>query len=308
MFSSRPDPHPLDYDWRFSYDTSVQLVNLCDSQTVLCLGTPSIASLLARSFRPYLLIDRHPIQEVKKHLTIDINIEPPFIGTTFQNVVMDPPWYLDIYYRWLSWVAFSCHKKSKILLSIWPDDTRPNAAEEKQNLFKWIRSWGELQIISNCLCYETPIFEKHAHVSSHDIGIRKGDLVIITLESTPSLQASILTNEKWCRYIFDNYQLAIKMNGNSRTSYKTHIAKIEQATDWIWPSVSKRAAGREYIELWSSENEVASIQNPLQLVSSIDEMIITGELKPLTNNFPELSVWDIPHPPFSRTHKWIQTC
>lgn len=306
MLSLRPNPHPLDYDWRFSANSSIFLSDLCVKQSILCLGTPSVASVLENASKEYLLIDRHPIQDVRNHRVIDINVSKPNIGYEFEYVVIDPPWYLDVYYRWLSWAANSCKINGTILLSIWPDETRASASSEKKELFNWIKGWGQLELFEKKLTYVTPEFEKKSCLDRVNSKVRFGDLLVIKLISRPKLEPEIISTTIWHRYIFDNYQLAVKMHNEAQ--HKAAICKIEEAEGWIWPSVSKRAHGRDKIQLWSSDNEVALVNNPENLKSSLDKLIDSPNSTSLFIDYPELLDWNLPAPPYKRTLKWIQNC
>lgn len=303
----RPDPHPLDYDWRFTNETADYIASLCKSEPVLAIGVPTVAIKLDDQNRNVTLVDWHPIQVAKQHLHIDVNISPP-IKSNYKNVVMDPPWYLDIYYRWLSWAANSAGKDSIILLSIWPDSTRPNAIKEKEDLFTWVKNWGEIRIYENCLSYETPAFEKHTLIKELEEKTRKGDLVIIKINSVPILLDFEPAGDTWHRYIFNDYQIAVKENRTIDEGNGFSIKKIENANGWIWPYVSKRALGREKIDLWSSDNEVGTVENSLELIKLLDHLMKTNITEKKPSTFEKLSEWDIPTPPYKRTMKWIQTC
>lgn len=303
----RPDPHPLDYDWRFNNETADYIASLCKGEPVLAIGVPTVAIKLDDESRNVTLVDWHPIQVAKQHLHIDVNISPP-IKSNYKNVVMDPPWYLDIYYRWLSWAANSTGKDSIILLSIWPDSTRPNAVKEKEDLFSWVKNWGDIIIYENCLSYETPVFEKHTSIKEVEDKTRKGDLVVIKINSEPELLNFEPTGDTWHRYIFNDYQIAVKENRKIDKGTSFSIKKIENANGWVWPYVSKRALGREEIELWSSENEVAKVNNTQELITALDEMAATGLKETLLKKFPQLCQWKIPPAPYTRIKKWVQTC
>nr|WP_314985639.1 hypothetical protein [uncultured Pantoea sp.] len=306
MLSLRPDPHPLDYDWRFSANSSIFLSGLCAEHSVLCLGTPSVANILENALAKYLLIDRHPIQNVSNHSVIDINVSKPNIGCEFEYVVIDPPWYLDVYYRWLSWAANSCTSDGTILLSIWPDETRPSASREKKELFNWIKEWGQLELFEKKLTYVTPEFEKKSFLDKTASKVRYGDLLVIKLFSRPKLEPEIMSSTIWHRYIFDNYQLAVKMHNEAQSNAR--ISKIAEAEGWIWPSVSKRAHGRDKIQLWSSDNEVAMVSKPGNLKCALDKLIDSPNSISLFTDYPELMDWNLPKPPYKRTLKWIQNC
>lgn len=305
MITIRPNPHPLDYDWRFSDKTAGKLCEFCVDGKTLSVGVPTVAALLSEKGKEVVLVDSHPIQDLKSHLIIDINFSPPLKGS-YNFVVMDPPWYLDVYYRWLSWAAISAGVGAKIFLSIWPDNTRPLAISEKKELFDWISKWADIEYFESSLDYETPLFEKMSESKTKNLKTRKGDLVIITINDIPILK-KIATNEsKWIRYLFDDYQIAVKCDKKNFQYDSINLEKLNQANGWIWPSVSKRAEGRELIQLWSSENEVAKLDNPNALIKLLDQLIETEDLNNVYEKVNNLNEWDIPSPPYSRKLKWKQ--
>ncbi|HEM8125998.1 hypothetical protein [Providencia rettgeri] len=303
MIEIRPNPHPLDFDWRFSDKTSQKLANICTEGRTLSLGVPTVAVKLEELKKEVTLIDSHPIQLVRNHICLDINFSEP-LADSYEFVVMDPPWYLDIYYRWLSWAAISAGYNSKIYLSIWPDNTRPLAIAEKIELFSWISIWAEYEYLEGELDYETPIFEKMLQQS--DQNIRKGDLAIITVKKLPDLKKIITANSNWRRYIINDYQLAVKVDENKNKNNFVKIEKLAQAKGWIWPSVSKRAAGRDNIKIWSSRNEVGEVDNPNLLIELLDTFIDDGNIANLFEKVMYLKEWKIPLPEYARKLKWKQ--
>lgn len=305
MTSKRPNPHPLDYDWRFSSTTADRLAVLCTQGRTLALGVPTVAAKLSRMKEEVTLIDSHPIQEVANHLCLDINLSEPLKGS-YDFIVMDPPWYLDVYYRWLSWAANSSNVGTKIFLSIWPDSTRPLAQIEKNELFEWISDWADLEYFENHLEYQTPQFEKMSYITKSNNKKRLGDLVIITIKKTPTLKETKNTNDQWIRYLFNDYQLAIKLEKNDNNSDHVKLNKLENANEWIWPSVSKRTSGREKIQIWSSENEVGGIDNPTTLIHILDRLNNPEDISYFLEHAKLLSEWKIPLPPYTRKLKWNQ--
>ncbi|MGK4445677.1 hypothetical protein ACSMDF_20215 [Yersinia enterocolitica] len=305
MITIRPNPHPLDYDWRFSDKTAEKLCEFCIEGKTLCVGVPTVATLLSEKGKEVVLVDSHPIQNLKSHLIIDINFSPPLKGS-YNFVVMDPPWYLDVYYRWLSWAAISAGVGAKIFLSIWPDNTRPLAITEKKELFDWISKWAEIEHFEGSLDYETPLFEKMSEIKTKDLKTRKGDLAVITVNDIPALEKMTPNKSKWIRYLFDDYQIAVKCDEVNNQSNSVKLEKLIQANGWIWPSVSKRAEGREFIQLWSSENEVAKLDSPNALIKLLDQLIETEDLNSIFEKVNNLNEWDIPSPPYSRKLKWKQ--
>lgn len=305
MITIRPDPHPLDYDWRFSDKTARKLCEFCVNGKTLSVGVPTVAALLSEKGKEVVLVDSHPIQDLKSHLIIDINVSPPLKGS-YNFVVMDPPWYLDVYYRWLSWGAISAGVGAKIFLSIWPDNTRPLAISEKKELFDWISKWADIEYLKNSLEYETPLFEKMSEFKKNNLEMRRGDLVVITINDIPALKKITSSKSKWIRYLIDDYQIAVKYDEKKTQDDSIKLEKLNQANGWIWPSVSKRAEGRELIQLWSSENEVAKLDNPNALIKLLDQLLENEDLDNFHEKANKLNEWDIPSPPYSRKLKWTQ--
>lgn len=303
----RPDPHPLDFDWRFDEESTKRIINLFSGNTnILCLGTPSVSSRLSGD--NYILVDWQPFQTVENHLRVNINQHSPII-TNSDYVIMDPPWYLDIYLRWISWACNSVKPNTKILFPIWPDETRPDAINEKKQLFDWLNIWGEYSLSRNFISYETPYFEILSNVKSKTKPkLRVADLVTFTFHSSPPLFDPIANNDTWVRYVFDNYQLAIRVTNStySESNEKVEIQFINGMKDWVWPSVSKRAIGRENINIWSSNNEVGIVNNTQNLISLLDKAIESGFYEEDRSTLGELINWNIPLPPYKRIIKWNQ--
>jgi hypothetical protein len=81
------------------------------------------------------------------------------------------------------------------------------------------------------------------------------------------------------------------------------LQSLCQARGWIWPSVSRRAPGRERIDLWSSWNEVAAVEQPQALADALDALSPSaparwkGPLEPLTT-------WHLASMRFERKMTW----
>lgn len=305
MILRRPNPHPLDYDWRFTNKTAERLAEFCVNGKTLSIGVPTVAEILSNKGGKVILVDSHPVQNLYNHKLIDVNSSAP-LQDSYNYVVMDPPWYLDVYYRWLSWAANSAGVGAKIFLSIWPDNTRPLAISEKNELFEWVFKWAEIEYIESTLDYETPLFEELSTIDNINLKIRKGDLAIISINKIPSLEKITKNNHTWIRYLLNDYQIAVKCDENSNDNDCVSLEKIDHANGWTWPSVSKRAVGRELIQIWSSENEVGKIDNPSVLIRLLDQLLESDDLDKLYEKTTNLKEWDIPSPPYSRKLKWKQ--
>jgi hypothetical protein len=101
----RPDPHPLDFDWRFDTASTESLARRTPKGRTLLLGCPSVAEALARIGREATLIDWQPLPHISKgieHLRADLR-SARLIGKVgeFDTVILDSPWYTDYLRPWL---------------------------------------------------------------------------------------------------------------------------------------------------------------------------------------------------------------
>jgi hypothetical protein len=157
-----PEPHLLDYDWRYTAQTVLDLSALVrPSDTVLAVGAPSLARHLERLGRDVILVDRQPLRAVRNHLQIEVGTtRPNFPRRSF--AIVDPPWYPADAKLWIAWTAHSVTPSGRILVSLWPDITRPAAANEFAGLISWIREWADMESVDIVPRYETPPFERAA--------------------------------------------------------------------------------------------------------------------------------------------------
>jgi hypothetical protein len=273
-----PEPHPLDYDWPFAAETTARLANLMPKHsTCLAMGTPLVAQYLERIGEDVTLIDRQPLQLVTRHRILDPCTDPP-IEPFFSFVIMDPPWYPEVFIRWLCWAANAASADATLVCSLWPESTRPSATMERSALIEWLNTWAQVEVVPNFLRYEMPLFEQVALAalpSSANRGSpRIGDMLVIRKSITPTLPAALHGEVVWHRFVFDSYQVALRLR--SPCEEAVTIYKHPNAQGWIWPFVSRRAAGRDKIDLWSSRNEVATVEGATAILDMFREVGNTG--------------------------------
>ena len=108
-----PEPHPIDYDWRFSKVTADKLARLTAScGSVLCVGTPTVYHAIVERHGVGFLIDRNPLlapylaaNDKRNFVIEDLDRVLPGdrrIPTRFAAAILDPPWYPAVYERWLA--------------------------------------------------------------------------------------------------------------------------------------------------------------------------------------------------------------
>ena len=117
---SLPEPHPLDFDWRFSSETVIEISKLVSKdESVLAIGSPSIARYFQQVGREVALVDRQPFQCAETQIVLDINtVPPPVLG--FSTAIVDPPWYPEQFSTWVAWAANCVGAGGTVFALIWP--------------------------------------------------------------------------------------------------------------------------------------------------------------------------------------------
>lgn len=301
-----PSPHPLDFDWRYSDDTVHSITEgISKSATVIAGGTPSVARHLDAEARDAILVDRQPFQAVKKHIIADI--EQVQLKVQQAVAVLDPPWYPAEAMQWIAWASGVVGVGGEILVSLWPAHTRPSGGKERADLDRWMGEWAEISQTNIPITYISPTFEDAANATAKGIDTRSvpryGELVRISVKREQAAVARIQRSTRWTRFTINDYQLAVREQ--PPTSGTAGIAQVKGADGWIWPHVSRRAAGRSEIALWSSHNEVAVVGNSAHLIESLRAYVRAEFSRAyLLSEYPQLAEWSIPAPPFSRAAEW----
>jgi hypothetical protein len=303
-----PLPHPLDFDWRYADATSLRLASmLMSTEPVLCIGAPKVARLLEDRGIDVTLVDRQPFQKVRRHLAMDVcDFEP---DRRYRAALVDPPWYQVFLRSWSQSAARAVGSDGTVLLSVWPETTRPGARTELDALLSEIGDWGEVERNVARLDYEVPLFENVARSLSEAHGLSRspgvGELVRIRVREAPRRSHSGFCGTQWLRFVFDDYQLALKLEASRGTNL---IERVPGVNGWLWPYVSARAPGRADIGLWSSHGEVARTGAPLQVAEAMRSVAIARDLDDFDRAFaamPDFKSWRIPRPPYRRFAEWL---
>ncbi len=305
-----PNPHPLDFDWRFTSETVGEIRNVLDDVPTLAVGAPSIARYLEQTKKSVLLVDRQPFQGVSNHIRMEVGGELPG-AEKYSQAIVDPPWYPEELINWVAWAANKLNTNSVIFVSIWPSDVRPLGHSETSKFVKWAQQWAEMELLPIVPLYEKPLFERRALEFSDGSDLctspRRGRLLKLIVKHPPELpkiDASI-PKASWVRFVANDYQLALNLSCDSSKSQS--ILMHPKAVKWHWPYVSRRAPLRDLIGLWSSENEAAIVQNPRSLLKTLRaafQQTNAQSFEKTLEEFPELYQWNIPRPPYQRLFEW----
>lgn len=301
-------PHPLDFDWRFDEPAVAQLYEILRSQNVLALGAPSVARRIEANGGQVLLVDRQPVQGVRNQLVADISTLNLPDGA-FDVAIADPPWYPHHLIDWTSVAGRAVGKGGQVLVSVWPPETRPEAADELSRCKDILSDWANVTELSIDLTYDAPPFELIACSISENAlarSPRHGRLMRLEVRRRPEPATSRAANATlWHQFFVDGYQLAVRLS--PRLAAKRLIFPHPEAKNWLWPYVSARAPGRDLIGIWSSAGEVGQIGVPRQLVSVLQNALGTScalEFEATLVTVPELIEWKIPRPPYESVFEW----
>lgn len=304
-----PESHPLDFDWRFEPDSINELASVIGSRPILAVGTPQLARAMISRGNAVQLVDRQPHLAPLNAILLDIETAGPLAGS-WMTAILDPPWYPSAYLRWIGWAAQHVPVGGTIFASLWPADTRPMAQIERDAFLAWASNWAECRIEPALLNYEVPTFEcvvrQMEGIQDPSAAWRKGDLLELQVRKIPVLPPPITKTEVWHRFVWDDYQLALRIR--SDVSCEPSIAKHPLSRGWIWPSYSRRASGRALIDLWSSRNEVALVSSSLIFKEELSRFT-EEQFAPIGGSraFRELfEEWQVPSPPFQRSYSWVQ--
>lgn len=302
-----PSPHPLDFDWRYDAATARRLANRICNGPVLALGAPSVARHLESDGLDVTLVDRQPLQNVRRHVVSEVEDFDSL--PRFREAIVDPPWYPEQLLNWSKVAARSVMIGGSVFVSVWPDDTRPRAAEELSFVLGEISGWAEIERNVEKLGYDEPRFEKLARKCADSSSLSHsplhGELIKLNVNLTPEFEPIKTASRIWQRFTVDNYQLAVRLD-KARTS--VGIQTLPNADNWQWPFVSARASNLERVSIWSSEGEVGIVGDPLHIVKMLRTAFASndkGSFESALAEVPELLNWRVPRPPYGRTIEWL---
>ncbi len=199
-----PTPHPLDFDWRFSLQTTNNLLGMClklsgPGDLIVYLGCPSVFRISNGGLyqRRFLLFDKNPVYSQRwksGHGCIHQDLTSvPIPELRAQVTLADPPWY-QVHERSFLKAASNATAVSGFVLttnpSIW---TKPNVGKEWCSLLALSRQLGleYLGMMNKCIEYDSPYFERNS-LRAAGLGLvpknwRQGDLAIFRKIGNPRM-------------------------------------------------------------------------------------------------------------------------
>jgi hypothetical protein len=171
--SDLPEPHPLDFDWRFTEDTLACIerdVNARNGGKGAILGAPTLYKYLMDLGADVTLYDKNA--GVVEHLRnsgysslneVDLTRSLEF-SPLFRWAIADPPWYTEHYEGFLSAASQLLLPAGKVFLSVLPRLTRASAAADRFRIIEVAKKIGFdlVDVKPGGLGYASPPFEIEA--------------------------------------------------------------------------------------------------------------------------------------------------
>jgi hypothetical protein len=275
-----PLPHPLDFEWRFTSESSRTLLDQAAALTrsgddLLLFGTPGLAvealsSPIGRQMT--LLAEANSVTD--RLLALNRATGSPlsiaFCGDGLPResanaVLLDPPWYPDFVRPMLAAAAHACRLGGTVLISLPPDGARPSAAADRHAAVALGARLG-LSLQEDrplAIGYETPFFEYNALTAA---GIatppqwRRGDLMIFRKIDIPSRPPAAFGHTRaWTEIVIGRMRLFIRARPGVPDRDRGLVPVVDGD---VLPTVSRRDPRRRLADVWTSGNRIFGSDNP----------------------------------------------
>lgn len=258
------EPHPLDFDWPFTPETARELADLAilSGDSIALFGMPSVHTAIVESGRESTLVDWNPLvtsRYPRSAHRFDLCRDKIPWRTRFDVVLLDAPWYPEMLLAWLERAFFITKDCGTVAFSLWGELTRPEALYEREEILDLLSLRGHITIHRDALSYASPLFERIAFDAA---GVpapsawRRGDLVLVRkyISALPPPAPELQEMARWHRFVFGRRQVAVR---GARRREESALAPIRDP--WRLASVSRRHAPRKSVNVWLSNNQVASL-------------------------------------------------
>jgi hypothetical protein len=271
-----PEPHPLDFDWRFDVRTLDFLTRRMEEikpKSMAILGAPTLFKYLSDRGKKVHLFDRNTqVIEFLRQLGYESMTECDLFRykqeAEFECVVADPPWYLGHYGAFLAAARKLLVPEGKLLLSVLPRLTRPSAEVDRHEIAV-VASQNGFDLVKaepGTLHYASPPFETEA-LKEEGLDLpawRIADLhtYVRTMREVPTtLDFPSDEDASWRTFPLGSMSVKVKWDGNLQTG-RFGFKKVAGAASMRLRSVSRRSPVRFRINLWTSRNLALDITRP----------------------------------------------
>jgi predicted RNA methylase len=198
--SRLPLPHPLEYEWRFTDQTALDLMDLAGrlsspGESVMLIGTPSVAATavqLSSKRRVVFVGEDNSVTDAvsrlalnaRRRVTVLTSRQADFDGTA-AVVVLDPPWYADFMLPMLAAAALASRVNGYVVLAAPAVGGGPSAPYDQHRMIRVAERFGLMveEHVRCALSYSSPFFERNALKAVGLTNVpddwRRGDLAIL---------------------------------------------------------------------------------------------------------------------------------
>lgn len=316
-----PVGHPVDYDWRFTPVSGLELVRLAlegvsAGERVVHLGTPTtfLRCALPDAQHQHVLLDRNT---AILDALVSRGVRPPHLmfGIDLRAVrrfhlsagaaIVDPPWYLDDTLLFLRVAAELCRPDATVVLCQPAGGTRPGVEQERALLLDRVSALGlDLHVLrSGGVRYLTPHFEAVSlRAAARGVNIptswRRGDVLIFKrLSSSVATIQNSAQDTPWREVRFGPVRIKL-----AEQSTGTDVGSLVQGD--VLATVSRRDPVRRRIGMWTSGNRVFTLANPLvifQLITLCNADLMKNAFSP-HNTLAHAGTLGVSHDVATRLH------
>jgi len=281
-------PHPLDFDWRFTEQTTSTLWRLArelanPQDGTALLGVPSLAERAAESRvwdGQILFLDKNMPRISRLMTSLELRQfdilrdSPPAVNAGL--VFADPPWYEAESLGFLWCASAICRLGAYVAMSIPPVETRPGILEERARIERVAKTFGLRlsHVIPSFLRYETPFFEANAmRVARTPMPLewRTGDLALYVREiGALGARPALPVEEIWTEKTIGHSRIRLRV-GNSSAPGSPILRPLVLGD--VLPTVSRRDPRRDQANVWTSGNRIFRCTGPQMLLRILDAAI-----------------------------------
>ena len=268
-------PHQLDCDWRFDFDTQSRIAKeAAGADRVVLLGCPSLMNVLGGKVEIGVLLERNPNHDsingfAVYHCDLRDRSTMPRMPYTFDLGIVDAPWYVDDLLTWLNLALSVVDFGKDVLFVVWPENIRPSAPEEHQRIWSALKTVGEIEHLGT-VSYDAPLFERLTlQQAGRPRFLRTGLLVRLTKRHFQPLAPEMSRGPAiWKRFGIGETQVAIRVTAAADVNSDAFALSGEP---FVLPTTSRREPSLKRINIWTSENVVGHLKNPNQLAIGLSE-------------------------------------
>jgi hypothetical protein len=287
--SEFPEPHPLDFDWRFTRRTLERLqsrIGDSKAKTIAVLGAPTLFKYLTEKGKSVHLFDRNDqiisyLKRARYNEVTHCDLFRYSAHNRYDSVVADPPWYLDHYRAFVEAARRMLDPGGRLLLSVLPPLTRPSAEDDRSAIvsFALERGFDLVSTEPGLLGYLSPPFEREA-LKTEGLTLRAwrfGDLYTFVLSErdVPKYKAESTEQEQlWRTFTVGPMVVKVKWDG---THFRDAFGfdNVSEMNDIRLRSVSRRSPLRSKINLWTSRNIALHVSRP-DLACAALQLLVEG--------------------------------